>query len=125
MHLDRLPAASVVMREVSDDPTATSTRETMELPAEVREFCAQRQIEEEVAETLVLARRHFVIVGKPEFQVVDDPESGEHYLRIDIQAVGQPEEVFEQSDAFLDSFLASIDKNKQNYINLVYHSKQE
>ena len=125
MHLDRLPPASVGMREASDDPTATSTRETTELPAAVREFCAQRQIEEEVAETLVLARSHFAIVGKPEFQVVDDPESGEHYLSIHFQAFGQPEEVFQQSDAFLDSFRASIERIKQNYINLVYHSMQE
>jgi hypothetical protein len=91
------------------------------LPLEVREFLVQKQIEDEVRETLALARKYFTIVSEPIFRVVDDPECDEHYVAIHVQADGHTEDVFRQSDAFLDSFVRSIDLSKQRYINLIYY----
>jgi hypothetical protein len=91
------------------------------LPQEVREFLLQKQIDDEVRGTLVLARQHFTIVSEPTFRVVDDPECDEHYVAIDVRADGNTEDVFRQSDAFLDSFVRLIDPSKQRYINLIYH----
>lgn len=94
------------------------------IPPGVREFCTLKHIEDEVRVTISLARDHFTIVGEPDLQVVDDPEYGEPYVGIHVQAAGQPEEVFRQSEAFLDSFLESIDPQKRTFINLIYHSTQ-
>ena len=88
---------------------------------EAREFLAQKQIEDEVATTLALAKQHFTIVGEPVFDVVRDPDCGEHYVGIHVRAEGRPEQVFRQSEAFLDAFLDGIEPAKQKYINLVYH----
>jgi hypothetical protein len=92
------------------------------LPLEVREFLVQKQIEDEVRATLALARKYFTIVSEPTFRVVDDPECDEHYVAIDVRADGNTEDVFRQSDTFLDSFVRSIDPSKQRYINLIYHT---
>ena len=116
---------SRTMPETKDNMCAMRSLESTEIPSEVREFCARKQIHDELKQTVVLAKRHFAMAGEPRYQVVNDPECGEHYVSIHIQAEGQPEEVFQQSEAFLDMFLASIDRSKQNYINLVYHSVQE
>jgi hypothetical protein len=91
------------------------------LAREVREFLIQKQIEDEVRTTLSLASRHFTIVGEPAFDIVNDPDCGEHYVGIHVRAEGRPEQVFRQSQAFLDSFLDRIEPTKQKYINLVYH----
>jgi hypothetical protein len=92
----------------------------VDIPPDVREFCALKQVEDEVRTTISLARDHFAMVGEPEFEVVDDPECGEHYVAIHVRVAGEPEEVFRQSEAFLDSFLASVDTKKRRYINLIY-----
>jgi hypothetical protein len=100
-------------------------RPSARLASAVRAFCAEKQIEAEVQATIRLARRHFTIVGEPTFRVVNDPDCGEHYLGIHVRAEGRPEQVFRQSEAFLNSFLKSVDPGKQGYINLIYHPTQE
>jgi hypothetical protein len=114
-------------RGVDGNPTrqADEDRPSAHLMSEVRAFCAQRQIEDEVQATIRLAKRHFTIVGEPIFRVVNDPDCGEHYLGIHVRAEGRPDQVFRQSEAFLDSFLESIDPCKQGFINLIYHPTQE
>jgi hypothetical protein len=87
----------------------------------VREFLVQKQIEDEVRKTIALAKQHFAIVGEPVLDVVSDPDCGEHYVGIHVRAEGRPEQVFRQSEAFLDSFLDGIEPSKQEYIHLVYH----
>jgi hypothetical protein len=91
------------------------------LAREVREFLVQKQIEDEVRKTISLAKEHFTIVGEPLFDIVSDPECGEHSVGIHVRAEGRPEQVFQQSEAFLDSFVHGIEPAKQRYINLVYH----
>jgi hypothetical protein len=91
------------------------------LAREVREFLVQKQIEDEVRKTVSLAKEHFTIVGEPLFDIMSDPECGEHYVGIHVRAEGRPEQVFRQSEAFLDSFVDGIEPAKQKYINLVYH----
>jgi hypothetical protein len=110
------------VQESSDNATVTRERQTTELPAEVREFCVEKQITDELGRTIVLAQKHFAMAGEPSFEVIHDPECGEHYLCIDIWALGEPEDVFQQGQAFLDSFIASIDRQKRNHLNVVYHS---
>jgi hypothetical protein len=88
---------------------------------EVREFLVQKQIEDDVRKTISLAKEHFTIVGEPLFDIVRDPECGEHYIAIHVRAEGRPEQVFRQSEAFLDSFVDAIEPAKQKSINLVYH----
>jgi hypothetical protein len=134
------PASKESASKLSADPMAATCRDADRNPArladdevrpsarlvgEVREFCAQEQIENEVHATIHLAREHFAIVGEPVFQVVIDPDCGEHYVGIHVRAEGQTEHVFRQSEAFLDSFLESIDQHKQRYINLIYLPTQE
>jgi hypothetical protein len=105
-------------------PADGEVRPSARLTGEVREFCARKQIEDEVHATIRLARDHFAIVGEPVFRVVNDPDCGEHYVGIHVRAEGRPEDVFRQSEAFLDSFVHSIDPHKQGFINLIYHSTQ-
>ncbi len=95
--------------------------EPSHLAREVREFLVQKQIVDDVRMTLSLAGRYFRIVGEPVFDIVNDPDCGEHYVGIHVRAEGRPEQVFRQSQAFLDSFLDRIEPAKQKYINLVYH----
>jgi hypothetical protein len=109
------------MSQTKDGTSAMGIHDSTEIPNEVREFCAQKQIHDELEQTIVLAKRHFAMAGEPRFQVVDDPECGEHYVGIHIQADGQPEDVFQQSEAFLDSFLDRIETAKQKHISLIYH----
>jgi len=99
--------------------------EVLEMPNEVRDFCAQKQINDAVKTAIFLARKHFATIGEPTFEVVNDPECGEHYVGIHVQAEGRPEEVFQQSKAFLASFRSSIDSRKRSFVNLIYHSMQE
>jgi hypothetical protein len=105
-------------------PADGEVRPSARLADDVREFCARKQIEDEVHATIRLARVHFAIVGEPVFRVVNDPDCGEYYVGIHVRAEGRPEHVFRQSEAFLDSFLESIDPHKQRFINLIYHSTQ-
>jgi hypothetical protein len=99
--------------------------EVLEMPAEVRDFCVEKQIDDAVKTAIFLAREHFATIGEPVFEVVNDPEYGEHYIGIHIQVEGQPEEVFQQSKAYLDSFLASVDPQKRSFVNVIYHSMQQ
>ena len=96
-------------------------RHQSHLAREVREFLVQKQIEDEVQEAISLAKEHFTIVGEPHFEIVSDPNCGEHYVGIHVRAEGRPEQVFRQSGAFLDSFVDRIEPEKQKSINLVYH----
>jgi hypothetical protein len=109
----------------ADSSARRCDQETIPLPLhparEVHEFFVQYQIEDEVRTTIALAREHFTVVGEPGFQVVNDPECGEHSVAIHVRAEGRAEEVFRQSGAFLDSFLNRVEPSKQKYINLVYH----
>jgi hypothetical protein len=107
--------------QTEDDTSAMGIHDTTEIPSEVREFCARKPINLELEQTIVLANRHFAMIGKPRFQVVDDPECGEHYVGIHIQAEGQPEDVFRKSESFFDSFLDRIEPEKQKHISLIYH----
>jgi hypothetical protein len=95
-----------------------------DLPQEVREFCDQKQIENEVEKTIALAGEHFTILGRPWFRVVQDDEADEHYAGIHVHVTGTPDEVFAQGEAFLDAFLRNIDQDKQKYISLIYHSSE-
>ncbi len=122
--LEAEPRSESDAQELSRKPLPSRLRE-VGIPPGVREFCALKQIEDEVRVTISLARDHFRIVGEPDIQLVNDPECGEHYIGIHVQASGQPEEVFGQSEAFLDAFLKSIDFEKRVHINLIYHSTQE
>ena len=99
--------------------------EVLEMPNEVRDFCAAKQINDSVKTAIFLARQHFATIGEPVFEVVNDPEYGEHYVGIHIQVEGGPEEVFQQSKAYLDSFLAAIEPQKRIFVNLIYHSMQQ
>ncbi len=95
------------------------------MPNEVRDFCAEKQINDSVKTVIFLARQHFVTIGEPVFEVVNDPEYGEHYVGIHVQVEGGSEEVFQQSKAYLDSFLAAIEPQKRIFVNLIYHSMQQ
>jgi hypothetical protein len=99
--------------------------EVLEMPSEVRNFCAEKQINEAVKTAIFLARQHFATIGEPIFEVVNDPECGEHYVGIHVQVDGRPEEVFQQSKAYLDSFRKSIEPQKRSFVNLIYHSMQQ
>ena len=99
--------------------------EVLEMPNEVRDFCAEKQINDAVKTAIFLAREHFAIIGEPVFEVVNDPEYSEHYVGIHVQVEGRPEEVFQQSKAYLDSFRASIDPQKRIFVNVIYHSMQQ
>jgi hypothetical protein len=114
-------AGSAEAGEISRRDARAGIPEPSHLAREVHEFLVQRQIEDEVRMTLSLARRHFMIVGEPAFDIVNDPDCGEHYIGIHVRAEGRPEQVFRQNQAFLDSFLDRIEPAKQKYINLVYH----
>jgi hypothetical protein len=105
----------------SSRPADERLRRHSHLAREVREFLVQKQIEDEVRKTISLAKEYFTIVGEPRFDIVRDPECGEHYIAIHVRAEGRPEQVFRQSEAFLDSFVDAIEPAKQKSINLVYH----
>ena len=111
--------------EGADGSSSRSAEERLRhqshLASEVREFLVQKQIEDEVRKTISLAKEHFTIIGEPLLDLVSDPECGEHSVGIHVRAEGRPEQVFRQSEAFLDSFVDGIEPAKQKYINLVYH----
>jgi hypothetical protein len=94
------------------------------LTGEVREFCAQKQIENEVETTIALARTFFTISGQPWFRIIHDSESGEHYAGIHVRVAGTPDEVYAQGEAFLDAFLTTVDPEKQKDLSLIYHSTE-
>lgn len=77
---------------------------------------------DEVVKTLALAGQYFALTGDPWYQIVEDPECQEFYLAIHVNVSGEPEEVFGQSDSFLDAFVAGVDPGKRRRISLVYHS---
>jgi hypothetical protein len=109
-------------RQQMDSIAPTPTLGALNIPLEVREFCKEKQIEGDLAKTIDLAHQHFTIRGRPWFQVVHDPEAEEHYVSIHIGVAGAAERVFEQGEAFLDSFGVAVDRDKHSYITLVYHS---
>ena len=127
-HFDTSVRWYVIGIEFGGGSTATKTAparsdpHTLELPVNVREFCDQKRLAPDVEKTLALAEQHFTVVGGPEFQVIDDPEYGQHYLCIDIQVIGEAEDVFLQGEAFLESFVAFVGRENQEFISLVYHS---
>jgi hypothetical protein len=92
-----------------------------EIPPEVREFCVEKQIEDAVRKTLVLARTHFAMTGDPWLEVASDPEYDDRTVAIHVRVSGGIDEVSAQREAFLDSFVDRIDPDKQRYINLIYH----
>jgi hypothetical protein len=110
------------MHDIGRSAVGGRTLEFSEMPNEVRDFCAEKQINDAVETAIFLAREHFAMIGEPVFELVDDPDYGEHYVGIHVQVVGRPEEVFEKSRAYLDSFRASIDPQKRGFVNLIYHS---
>ncbi len=94
----------------------------MGAPHDVAEFCGRLLIQDDVVKTLTLARQHFAVLGEPRYEIIEDPESQECYLAIHVNAAGSPEEVFEQSESFLDAFVANVAPGRQHHISLVYHS---
>ncbi len=106
--------------QVSRSPTEEVDRP--QVPIEVRVFCSRNGIEREIEETIDLARRHFAVVDRPSFEVVEDPEHGESYVGVHIRARGRPEDVFRQGRAFWDSFRDSVGPEKRRWINLIYHA---
>jgi hypothetical protein len=94
----------------------------MWLPAELLGFCSENQVTLAFEQTVALARRHFSTVGDPWCELVQDDDCEEYYMAIHVNVSGGPEAVFGQSEAFLDAFVAAVDKRKQRLISLVYHS---
>jgi hypothetical protein len=88
----------------------------------VRLFYCQKQIERDVRQAIDLARRYFAVIGKPNFEVVHDPEHGESYLAIHLWARGEPQTVFEQSRSFRRALRNSINREKFDLINVIYHA---
>ena len=95
-----------------------------EMPPAAREYCSRKGIVDEVRAAISLAGQHFAVSGDPVFEVVADPEHGEDLIAIHVWARGEPEEVFQQSEAFLDSYLPGIDPAKRQHISLIYHPVQ-
>jgi hypothetical protein len=94
----------------------------LQAPADVTAVCGRLVIKDDVARTLAMAREHFSVLGDPRFEIVEDPESQECYLAIHVNATGGSEEVFEQSESFLDVFVANIAPGSAHHISLVSHS---
>ncbi len=113
------------MHDIGGSTVGDRSVGVLEMPTDAADFCAENQINDAVETALVLAREHFATIGEPVFEVVNDPEYGEHYVGIHVQVEGRPEEIFKQSKAYLDSFLASIDPRKRGLVNLIYHSMKE
>lgn len=107
------------------DPTGPSVAEetnTPFLPPEVRAFCDEKHLEKELRTALSLARGHFEMSKEPSFEVVFDPEHGEHYLGVHIWANGEPDDVFQRGRTFSRAFRTTINRHKANFINVIYHA---
>ncbi len=89
---------------------------------EITEFLRKHSIKDDVVKTLALAREHFSVLGDPRYEIIEDLESQECYLAIHVDTAGGPEEVFKQSESFLDAFVTNIYSGNQRHISLVYHS---
>ena len=109
----------VNIKPEAEDPVALMNS------VELSEFLRKHAVKEDVVKTLSLAREHFSVVGDPSCEIVDDPESQEHYLAIHVNVRGVPEAVFAQSEDFFDAFIASVDSSKRRRISLVYHPTQQ
>jgi hypothetical protein len=94
----------------------------MKATNDVNEFCEKLAIKDDVAKTLSLARRHFSVLGDPWYEIIEDSESQECYLAIHVNADGSTDEVFEQSESFLDAFVTNINSGNQRHISLIYHA---
>ncbi len=124
--------STIAPTQPATQPSSTATPELppagalnfSNLVGEVREYCAQKQIENDVEKTIALAGKYFTISGQPWFRVVHDPESGEHYVGIHVRVAGTPDEVFAQGEAFLDAFHTTVAQEKQKYLSLIYHSME-
>lgn len=92
-----------------------------EMPIAVRMFCAQKGIASEVEGAIGLARGHFKIVGRPDFEAVCDPESGEFYLAIHVNVYGEINEIFQQGRVYSRSLRAAVGRDKADLINVIYH----
>ncbi len=95
------------------------------MPDDVSDFCAQNEISDAIQTAILLARKHFAAMDVRSFEVVDDPEYGEQYVGIHVDVEGRPEAIFQQSKAYLESFLSSVDSRKRGLVNLVYHSREK
>jgi hypothetical protein len=89
---------------------------------DIKEFCEKLVLKDDVAKTLSLARQHFSVLGDPWYEIIKDSESQECYLAIHINADGSPDEIFEQSESFLDAFVTNFNSDHQRHISLVHHS---
>jgi hypothetical protein len=76
-------------------PDPVLTAEETPLSEDVREFCERHALFGHLAKAMELARQHFTIVGEPVVAYEQDPENGEEYLMIEIQARGSVSEVVE------------------------------
>ncbi len=104
------------------DGGQTVVSNQIQAPDEVAASGGRLLIKDDVVRTLAMACEHLSVVGDPRFEVVEDPESQERCLAVHVNADGSPKEVFEQSEAFLDAFVANLAPSRQHLISLVYHS---
>ena len=116
---------TLTTRPPSDGPaTLPADPHILEMPPAAREYCGRKGIVDEVRAAISLAGQHFAVSGNPVFEVVVDPEHGEDLIAIHVWAKGGPEEVFQQGEAFLDSYLPGLDPAKRQHISLIYHPVQ-
>lgn len=96
--------------------------DSLEIPAEVRAFCSQKQIQHEAEEAIRLVRTYFGRIVKLSFELVRDPEHDEDYMAVHVCVSAQPDVVVWQGRAYLRALRRSIDRNKSKFINVIYHS---
>jgi len=104
------------------NPRLAFALDSVAIPGEARAFCSRRQLDYDLRRTLGLADKNFSIIGQPTFRIIEDAECDENYIAIHVNVKGTVEEVFQQSETFLDEFVTSIDGSKRRFINLVYHA---
>jgi hypothetical protein len=100
----------------------TRNLDCLDTPVEVRDFCAQKQIVHEVDKAIGLARTYLAMIGEPEFELVHDPDHDECYLGIHVCVSERPEILVRQGRSLLRALRSSIDRDKLNFINVIYHA---
>ncbi len=93
----------------------------LQIPSpEVVAFCEEKDITDEVARTVELAKRCFR-TDKTALRVVGDPESCWEWLVVDVFAPGSVEEVLADYTTFKKLWMADIPKEKQFFIRTLYN----
>ncbi len=91
------------------NPNPIRTVGELTLSEEVREFCERHELFGHLAKALDLARQHFTIVGEPVIAYEQDPDNGEEYLMLEIQARGSVSEVVETHSRYTRDWLQFAD----------------